>query len=162
MELKALGIRHRLESELQEQFGNEVSVEEMRQFAVLAIPEYVSTGGVLRSIAPQLTASSAITLNYSPQFIEAVHGIVAQEITGDIDWTESDRELLRLFTKYGEDQHDSLLGVLRELKDKDAPKAGRMQAHQRLRDFLRAAGKRGADVATGLLQAYLQKLMMGP
>jgi len=161
MELKSLGIRHRLESELQEQFGDEVSVEEVRQFAVLSIPAYVSTGGVLRSIAPQLPQPSAITLNYSPQFIDAVHGIVAQEITGDIDFTESDRELLKLFAKYGEDQRDSLLGVLRELKDKDAPKSGRMKAHQRLRDFLRAAGKRGADVATGLLQAYLQKLLIG-
>lgn len=162
-EQKVLRIRHRLESELMDAMPTEVDLAAIGKLVEQTIPSVIGPHSPLQLSAPHNTISANnVTLNVNPQYVQTVHGIVAQEISGDIDLNENDQELLRLFAEYGEHQQAGLVSALRELKDESAPKPGRLTAKQKIGKFLGAVASKATDVGVSVLKAYIQKQVLGP
>jgi hypothetical protein len=94
-----------------------------------------------------------------PQIIQAVNGIVAQEIRGDLKLSEQDHNLLALINERGKENSPELVSAVYELSDESIPKASRLLAKQKLKKFLIGAGNRLGDLAVGVLQSYIEKKM---
>ena len=162
-EQKVLRIRHRLESELMDAMPTDVDLAAIGALVERTIPSVVGPHSLLQLSAPTNTfAANNLTLNVNPQYVQTVHGIVAQEIFGDVDLNQNDQELLRLFAKYGAQQQTDLDSALRELKDESAPKPGRLTAKQKIGKFLGAIGSKATDIGLDILKAYIQKQALGP
>lgn len=162
-EQKVLRIRHRLESELIDAMPSDVDIEAIAMIVEQTIPSLVGPYSPLRLSGPPNTiASNNLTLNVNPQFIQAVHGIVAQEISGDVDLNENDQELLRLFAEYGAQRQAELVSALRELNDDSAPTPGRLTAKQKIGKFLGTVAAKATDIGIDILKAYIQKQVLGP
>jgi hypothetical protein len=159
-EQKVLSIRHRLESELIDVLPSTCTIESLGLLVDAAVPAILGPRMPLL-IPGSPTANQTMTVNINPQFVNTVNGIVAQEISGDVSLTESDRELFRLFAKYAKYQQAELVSALRELNDESAPKPGRLTAKQKIGKFLLAVGSKTTDVAVGILQSYIEKKMLG-
>jgi len=162
-EQKVLRIRHRLESELIDAMPSDVDLMAIGAIVEQTIPSVVGPNSPLKLSSPNNTiTANNLTLNVNPQFIRTVHGIVAQEISGDVDLNWNDQELLKLFAEYGAQQQAELVSALRELKDESAPKPGRLTARQKIGKFLGAIAAKATDVGVDILKAYIQKQVLGP
>jgi hypothetical protein len=162
-EQKVLRIRHRLESELIDAMSSDVDIEAIGAIVEQTILSVVGPYSPLQLGGPNNTlAANNLTLNVNPQFIQTVHGIVAQEISGDVDLNESDQELLKLFAEYGAQRQAELVSALRELKDESAPKPGRLTAKQKIGTFLGKVAAKATDIGIDVLKAYIQKQVLGP
>ena len=129
----------------------------------LTIPSITGPHLPLHLSSPRNTISANnVTLNINPQYVQTVHGIVAQEIHGDVNLSEHDQELFRLFAEYGERQQTELVSALRELKDESAPKPGRLTAKSLIGKFLGTVASKATDIGVGVLKAYIQKQVLGP
>lgn len=163
-EEKILSIRHRLESELVEVVLPEQQT--LIESTVNAlIPEVVgsrvSQTMLLPWGQPAATAQQNITLNFKPQFIERIEGVVAQEVNGIAQLTNSDKALISLFEQHAGGKAAELTSALQELNDDSAPEPGRVTAKQRIKQFLIGAAGKIGDAATGVLQSYVEKKLLG-
>lgn len=163
-EEKVLSIRHRLESELVDVV--EPSQQSLIDDAVDAlIPNLAgahSGQGLWLPFSQSAKVSQQnITLNIKPQFIDRIEGVVAQEISGLAQLTDSDKTLIHLFKQHGGEKAAELTSALQELNDDSAPKPGRVTAKQRIKQFLLATADKAGDAAFGVLQAYVEKKMLG-
>ncbi len=158
-ERKLLGIRHRLESELVDLgTGSLQNLEALIDSAVPRIEGIGSAVAVDQSPLqlPLASGPANLTLNLNPQIVQAVNGVVAREIRGDVHLTSEDKELLGLAHAYGGKNSATLASAVHELADESAPKSGRLAAKQRLKKFLIEVASRAGDVATGVLQSYIE------
>ena len=162
-EEKILSIRHRLESELVDATaGADVSL--VQKLVDSLVPASVSTGQTPQLLPLPVLAPAApdnLTINFNPQFVQSVQGIVAQEITGAVNLSSEDQKLLELFQKHGGAEAVALTSALHELNDESAPESGRVTAKQRIKRFLIRCVARGGEIATRLLQTYIDKKMLG-
>ena len=163
-EEKILSIRHRLESELLD------VVQPAQQGLIEAtvnalIPEVVGArvgqAMLLPISQPVAAAQQNITLNFKPQFIEHIEGVVAQEVNGIAQLTNNDKALISLFEQHGGGKAAELTSALQELNDDSAPEPGRVTAKQRIKQFLIAASDKIGDAAAGVLQTYVEKKLLG-
>ena len=162
-EQKVLRIRHRLESELMDEMPSEADLTLIGSLVEQTIPSIVGPHSPLQlSTSGRSISANNLTLNVNPQFVETVNGIVAQEVSGDIDLNENDQELLKLFAEYGAQQQGELVSALRELKDESAPKPGRLTAKQNIVKFLGRIASKATDIGVDVLKAYVKKEMLGP
>ena len=162
-EQKVLRIRHRLESELMDEMPSEADLTLIGSLVEQTIPSIVGPHSPLQlSTSGRSISANNLTLNVNPQFVETVNGIVAQEVSGDIDLNENDQELLKLFAEYGAQQQGELVSALRELKDESAPKPGRLTAKQNIVKFLGRIASKATDIGFDVLKAYVKKEMLGP
>jgi len=100
-ERKILGIRQRLESELVDVLPTDLNWASVEALVETVVPTISGTSAALAIDQSPLRLvnqhnASPITINLSYQAIEAVNGIVAQEIRGDQHLTTNDLELLPL------------------------------------------------------------------
>ncbi len=154
-ERKILGVRHRLEAELAEVVPPDFNWQIIDTLVDQAVPKINGVGSAMG--APlQLSSSSAMTVNIQPQIISSVHGVVAQEITGDQYLSEDTRKILSLIQQYGGDKTSELVSAVNELGDQSAPQPGRLTAKQKLKKFILGLGSKIGDVAVGVLQAYIE------
>lgn len=160
-ERKILGIRQRLESELVDVLPaglNWLSVDALVESVVPSIRG--TSSALLIDQSPLRLAAhhnaSQVTINLNYQAIEAVNGIVAQEIRGDQHLTTNDLELLKLVQEHGGSNKSELASAVHELADKSAPSTGRLVARQKLKKFVAGLGSKAGDIATGLLQKYIE------
>lgn len=163
-EEKILSIRHRLESEL-------VDVVQSTQQGLIEstvnalIPEVVgsrvSQAMLLPFSKPTASGQQNITLNFKPQFIEHIEGVVAQEVNGIAQLTNNDKALISLFERHGGSKATELTSALQELNDDSAPEPGRVTAKQRIKQFLIASADKIGDAAAGVLQTYVEKKLLG-
>ena len=163
-EEKVLSIRHRLESELVDVVQPEQ--QGLIEAAVNAlIPEVVGSrvdpAMLLPFSQPAAAAQQNITLNFKPQFIEHIEGVVAQEVNGIAQLATKDKVLISLFEKHGGDKTAELTSALQELNDDSAPESGRVTAKQRIKQFLIATADKIGDAAAGVLQTYVEKKLLG-
>ena len=161
-EEKLLSIRHRMESELVD-FAEHISPDALARLVDATVPNVVSLSDDSKLLLPyssQVTASS-VTVNVNPQFIHTVRGVVAQEIAGNVNFSEEDRQLIELFEHHAGNEATQLTSALHELNDESAPEAGRVTAKQRIKKFLIGVGKKTGDVAATLLEKYIEKKVMG-
>jgi len=110
---------------------------------------------------PSESTQQNITLNFEPQFIERIEGVVAQEVNGIAQLTNNDKALISLFEQYGGAKAAELTSALQELNDDSAPEPGRVTAKQRIKQFLIAAADKLGDAAAGVLQTYVEKKLLG-
>lgn len=157
-EQKVMGIRHRLESELLDTIPSDVELQSIFSLVDAAVPKIDGPKTLMAPGISNSTAFQSLTLNVNPQFIEQMNGIVAQEISGDLNFNENDKELLRLFELYAGAKQSELISALRELKDESAPRQGRLSAKQKIKTFLLGIGSSVKDIGTGLLQTYIETL----
>jgi len=161
-EQKILSIKHRLESELVDTIPGATDWLAIESLINMAVPALSGSKGALAlDQEPTLllggASQSNITVNLNPQIIDTVNGVVAQEIRGDQTIGVEAQELLELIHKYGGDASQDLASSVHELEDNSAPKSGRLNAKQKLKKFLISIGKKGGDVAVGVLQSYIEK-----
>ncbi len=163
-ERKLLSIRHRLESELTDTLPADTDWAAIDTLVATSVPALSNIGPNLLAmqtaalpIVATTRESNGVTINLRPQIIQAVHGIVAQEIQGGLKLSEEDQELLKLINERAKDRAPELTSAVYELSDENLPKANRTVAKQKLKRFLVGLGNRAGDLAFGVLQAYVEK-----
>jgi hypothetical protein len=146
-EAKVLSIKQRLESELLD-----LDIENV---------EYKPTTD-LASITTMYSKTQPITINVHGNYIHLVDSIVANELNGDITYTQEDKQLVELFNTYAENMAAfRLKSELELLKDTSASVSNRTTAKQRIGGFLKKyAPVVGDTVVKGLL-GYLEKKITG-
>jgi len=161
-EQKVLSIRQRLESELVDTFPGATDWGAIGQLVDMTVPQLSGTRSAISvDQAPILPSSSTpnnyLTINLNPQIIDTVNGVIAQEITGDQHIGVEAQQILELIKKHGGKESAELSSSVHELEDTSAPMEGRINAKQRLKRFLISLSSRVGDVATGVLQSYIEK-----
>jgi len=161
-EQKVLSIRQRLESELVDTIPGVIDWEAIDSLVNMAVPALSGTQGAIAvDQNPILLTKDAhqnnITINVNPQIIDTVNGVIAQEIRGNQTIGVEAQQLLELIHKYGGKKSQDLASSVHELEDESAPKSGRLNAKQKLKKFLIDVGKKGGDIAIGVLQSYIEK-----
>lgn len=166
-ERKVLDLRHQLEDELMDVAGEAelAAIRAMVDEALPASDDPAQLLGIatdrLGSAAPRMT-----TVNFQPQFIQTVNGIVAREINGTQNMSLEPTAILELIERHGRYDAPQLRSALHELEDMSAPTPARLSAGRRVQAFLAKLGAKAADKAAdaGLaaLQGYVQsKLGIG-
>jgi hypothetical protein len=100
--------------------------------------------------------SSSVTINLNPQMIGTVNGVVAQEINGNQDLGVQGRQLLDLIEMYGGKSSGELSSAVHAIEDKSSPKSLQLKSGQMLKKFMFEIGRKGGDVAVGVLQKYIE------
>ncbi|EJL6560574.1 hypothetical protein NMS15_003527 [Vibrio cholerae] len=155
-ERKLLTIRHSLESELADLVQTNHDWAVIDRLVDSCIPRSTGVSSALsfdRSAIPPL---NNLTLNINPQIIETVNGVVAQKINGNQHLGTEARELLELIELYGESNKSILASSVHELVDDSARSEDRISAKHRLKGFLMSIGAKAGDVATGVLQSFIE------
>jgi hypothetical protein len=159
-ERKALTIRQRLESELADALPPSVGWDAINQLIESTVPQITGVATALTvdqrpALGPAMSAKN-VTINVGSNVINAVNAVVADEISGEVHLNEYDQQLLTLIREHGGERAPELASAVHELSDTSAPQAGRLLAKQRLKGFLFAVASKATDVATGMLQSYLE------
>lgn len=160
-EEKILSIRHRLESEL---IDSNLQIDNafIEKLVDSVVPNPMKSLGFVGF--PQIGSAdrdSTFTINYKPQIIHKLSGIVTQEVSGNVALAAEDRQILDLFEKHAGQQQAELTSALHELNDETAPEPGRISAKQKIKKFLINCAEKSGDVAFGLLQNYLERKIWG-
>jgi hypothetical protein len=160
-ERKVLGIQQRLESELLDEISINIDWKAVRKLIESSVPPVVSgLGASLRigssSRAPEAHTTENVTINVNPQIVKTVNGIVAREINGNQSLGVQGQELLELIQTYGDTRSTELATAVYELEDRSAPKPDRLKAGQKLKKFLIEVTRKGGNIATGVLQKYVE------
>lgn len=161
-ENKILSIRQRLESELIDNMPGATDWNSIGQLVDITVPQLSGTRSAIAidqnsSGVTGIGSTHSLTINLKPQVVENVNGIIAQEITGNQTIELEAKKLLELIQSYGGKDATELASSVHELEDTSAPKEGRLNAKQRLKRFLISVSSKGGDVATGVLQSYIEK-----
>lgn len=161
-ERRILAIRHRMEEELTD-ITDPSTWNEVYQIIDRSIPSVAgasSAVGVLANPSSEAPSSgNVINIDYRPQIVQSVTGIVAQEVSGNTQITREAAQLLEAIQVHAGAHAADLTSAVHELIDPDARKEDRLSAKQKLKSFLIGAGKKIGDVAAGVLQAYIEKQM---
>lgn len=155
-ERKLLAIRHRLESELVDVLPSTADWSVIDSLVASVVPRVGAPANIALPPAP-IVSQGDVVVNLRPQVIEKVYGVVAQELRGDQDLGQDARALLELIAQYGGDQTNELTASLYEVEETTAPPTRRVLAKQRLLGFLLSIAHRVGDVATNLIQSYIER-----
>jgi hypothetical protein len=160
-EQKLLSIRHRLESDLGELLPIDFAPLDLARLVDATVPAIEGIGSTLTAghQALQLTAAQGgtVTVNFSPQFVQSMNAVVAQEISGDVHLSQEEHQILQLIREHAPAREAELSSAVRELADDLLPKPERLGAKQKLKAFLAQLASKVPDIAAGVLQAYLEK-----
>ena len=171
-ERKILGIRHRLESELAETLPISSGWEEIDALiaaawwdsdayaAALPVPAKIGLTHLLAAgpqAATKILAVGSPTINLNPQIINTVHGVVAHEILGNVTLSNEDEKLLKLIKEHAGEKSIELTSAVYQLSDLSVPKTTRLVSAQRLKAFLWVIAKKIEDVASHVLQSYIER-----
>ncbi|WP_047287323.1 hypothetical protein [Pseudomonas protegens] len=163
-ERKTLVVRQRLESELLEIIKNPADWKIVDSIIDTSIPfisknqQFISLSSTLQP-SIQTEPSKDITINFKPQIIQTINSIVSQEINGDQHLTPEDKKIIELIKLFGAERASDLTSSVHELADASVPQAERLGAKQKIVGFLLEIGRRGTDIAVGVLQTYIEKKM---
>lgn len=151
---KMLEIQQQLEAELADEplmVGSRelaLLVGQLVPVSPLADPG-ISQGRQLASAAPSVTINS--------QVFHHVEGVVAQHLSGEVNFGTPLDEILKLIRESDDPQRRELEDAARQLADDGAPKPARIAARQTLKSFLfRTAGRLEASTYQ-LLWEWLQR-----
>ena len=156
-ERRILTIRHNLETELLDQVIDQSIPADQISSLIEALVPGPSAGAPLAILGQDHPAVPApVTLIFNPQFISAVESTVTQNVQGIVELAPSAKDLLSLVRRFGEEQAGTLETAVYELEDPDARKSDRLKARDRLKEFLGRLGDSVQDIATGVLEKYLE------
>lgn len=156
-EQKILTIRHRMENELLE-VASDSDLEVIRRLVDQVLPDKIGVSAAFGLGAARLegTETKAIMLNFKPQFINQMNGIVAQELHGDQHIGPEPSQILDLIQRAGGKNTNDLKSAVYELEDSGTEPEKRLSAGRRLQAFLGKVGDKAVDAGIGILQAYIQ------
>ena len=151
-EMKVLSIKHRFESEI---FETEIS-EEIESYINNSVPQVSNPSGALLGTNQQVNAS---VVNITNNYIDQMEGIVANEVTGNIQSSPEDEQLRKLIENYVgiSTEKTELNSALDELKDESLSSNERTVSWQKLQGFLGKVTDKVGDVGVQLLQKYLEQ-----
>lgn len=156
-EKRLLSIKHGLESELVEYVRSEQDWGVINRLIEDSVP---SPNSVLSSLTidrrPFQGVMSNVTINLNPQIIEKVEGVVAQQILGNQHLGVDAKALLDAIEAYAGERRAVLASAVHELNDQSARTDDRLAAKQRLKGFVYSVAGKIGDVATGVLQSYIE------
>ncbi|MCW0378978.1 hypothetical protein NB697_001824 [Xanthomonas sacchari] len=155
-ERRLLSIRHRMEEELTD-IADPESWNVIYHLIDSSVPTIAGVSSAVGTISRSSASAPSISIDYRPQIIQSVTGIVAQEISGNTQIGPEASQLLEMIQAHGGSRTAELTSSVYELIDPDARKQDRLSAKQKLKAFLIGAGKKLGDVAAGVLQAYIEK-----
>ncbi len=153
-EARVLSIRHRLESELLDFQIDPASVHAEVECLVPQVPALSKS--LTLSLPQEIAKLSPSTIILNQQFIEHVHGIVAQELSGTMNLSPESLQLLELIKTHASSQSTVLESAVHELEDEDAERIDRIRAGQRLKGFLFKIGPKVGSTVLSILQKYLE------
>jgi zinc-ribbon domain len=154
-------IRQNLEAQLVEQGVDfqAIPARQLEDFIGRLIPDPTAPTAPLELLAGESSSSAgglSITLNFSPQIINAVESTIFQNVHGTIHLGPEAKQLLELVKQFGGQQRTELEAAVRELEDPAAPTDARRRSRQRLKEFLAQVGTITQNVAISLLEKYLE------
>jgi hypothetical protein len=160
-ESKIISIRHRLESELIEFNPTEEDCKAIDSMVNAVVPSFSSglplPSQSMSSLSLQSRPTAAnVTYNFRPQFINTLNGVIAEEIHGNQHFSPEYHQLLEVVREHGGTQKRQLETAVYEIADKGVDRVDKLQAKQRLKSFLMAAGKKTGDMAFSILQKYIE------
>ncbi|MGB6134461.1 MAG: hypothetical protein WCC14_20525 [Acidobacteriaceae bacterium] len=158
-EKKLLGIRQRLEAELNDIVAGEAEWQLIERLAASAVPESYSISSLssgAQGLPMASMAGSKLTINIRPQIIQTVRGIVAQELVGNVDNSGAARELAELIEMHGGKDAQELKNAMQILSDPEIPKPDRMTSAKRVKGFVLRVAETIGPVATQLTTAYIE------
>lgn len=153
-ERKILSIRHRMESELVDALGYSGDEAVIAALVDSTVPNVSRMGGVLSLTGSGSNAST--TININPQLIGVVNGVVANAISGNQHLGDSALKLLALINTHGGSKVADLTNALHEIEDPETKPADKLSAGSKLKGFLYKLGGKGLDIASGVLQSYIE------
>ncbi len=156
-ERKVLDIRHRLESDLVE-VASEAELDSIRLLVDQVIPVGAGLNDIMGLGTSRLNhaSGSGLVVNVRPQFINHVHGVVAQEVIGDQNIGPEPTQLLELIRQCNFPNAFELQSAVYELEDVSSLPEKRVSAGRRLQAFLGKLGGSAVDVGFGVLQSYIE------
>lgn len=164
-ERKLLAIRHRMESELTDHMPTQDSGKIIDSIVDSVLPastglaSFASVGD--SALAPLVGNATPANLNVyvNSQVIQAARSIVANEISGNVDFSDEDRQIINLIYEHGGAGKQDLLSDVNELSDASASMPGRLKAKRRILKFLGTVASKAGDVGAGVLQSYIEHKM---
>lgn len=155
-ERRLLSIRHRMEEEITD-IADPSAWAEIYRLIDRSLPAVAGVSSAVGAISSTSHAPPSINIDYRPQIIQSVTGIVAQEVSGNTQIGPEASQLLDMIQAYGGSRAVELTSSVYELIDPDARKEDRLSAKQKLKAFLIGVGKKVGDISAGVLQAYIEK-----
>ncbi|MEU4235551.1 hypothetical protein AB0F17_65775 [Nonomuraea sp. NPDC026600] len=153
-EVRVLAIRHRLEAELEEESTFETDSSDIIERMIPSAARPMAALAIETTALADRSASPKVVINQ--QYINSVHGIVAQEVSGNASLNPDAIKLLELVSRFGEADSAVLESAVHEVEDPDAEQEDRLTAAQRLKGFLFRIGDKASDVALATLQKYIE------
>jgi hypothetical protein len=151
-----LSVRHRMEAELVDVAGD-IPFDEIDMLIELAVPKTNSVSAVV--LGPPVYGAKSVeqvTVNLNPQYINHVHGIVAQEVSGNQNFGVAANELLQLIEAHAGAKAGELVSAVYQLEDLDLKRGDRLSAGQRLKAFLSSLSDKTLGVGFGVIQSYIE------
>jgi hypothetical protein len=159
-EKKLLGIKQCLESELIDEIPVDFDWNTVNKLIELTVPSISGASAPLMignsSRSFNSHSKTNVTININPQIIETVNGIIAKEINGNQNLGVQGKELLEFVQKFGEAKVNELSTAVYEVEDESVPMPDRLKAGQKLKKFLIEVARKSGDVATSILQKYIE------
>jgi hypothetical protein len=158
-ERKLLSIRQRLESELADSLPGPQDWGLINRLVDGAVPGAAIDNAYALGQGSNLDHPQPgphFTVNLNPQIISTVNGFVAHEISGNVNLSENDQELLGLIRDHGGSRAVELTSAVHELSDPGIPKPTRLSGAQKLKAFLYTLGPKLGGVAANVLQEYIE------
>lgn len=160
-ERKVLAVKHRLESELIDEIPDEIDWNAVNELIESTVPSMDGGAGASLMLGGSSHVFGSlghanITVNVNPQIVGTVNGVIAQEINGNQNLGVQGQEILELVQKYGDPRANELITAIYEVEDRSVPKPDRLKAGQKLKKFLIEVARKGGDVATSVLQKYIE------
>ena len=156
-ERNLLNMRHRLESELTDALPGPQDWALINRLVEQAMPSAVIDNTYALGEAQQGGRSkSQVTVNVNPQIINTVNGMVAHEISGNLNLSQNDKELLELIKAHAGNRAGELTSAVHELSDPGIPKPTRLSGGQKLKAFLYSIAPKAGGVALSVLQEYIE------
>lgn len=153
-EAKLLSVRHRLESELTDSVPQSVSQEQIRHLVDITIPASIDLVVPRTSLsAPQI---KNLTMNINSQVVSKVNGIIARDISGQLNLCTEAQKLLDFVEEHGGPQAAEMVADLPQLIDEGIPQSVRLTKTQKLKSFLFGLAPDLGRCGIHLLEEYLK------
>lgn len=157
-ERKLLNIRHSLESDLSEYISESKDWDSLYQIIEDSIPP-------IHGVSSALNHNTARSISHQPkqnifinsQIIDTFNGVMAKEISGTVNLVPEAKELLKMIEVHSSDKDKSeLTSAVHELSDSSVKEIDRITAKHKLKSFILTSASKIGDVATGVLQTFIE------
>lgn len=155
-ERKLLNIRHELESELTDFVVAQEDLIALESIIESSIPMPKCISNVLHGLDSSSQYGGDRNVFINSQVIQTANGVIAKEISGTVNLPSEAQELLKAIELYAGRDKTELTSAVHELSDSSVPETERIPAKQKLKGFLISASGRLGDVATGILQTFVE------